>query len=121
MRINTLNKIKKNNAAKLLSVGLSISIFAGCTMAAHAQSGVAMHQAQTGITTYYYSYKSNAVGKLNVEKRRGNSARMYYDNARRQWPVDVSNCLTRTTPSPTSSSSRNEATASTPTTSTYIY
>ena len=95
MRINNLNKIKKNNASKLLlSVGLAIALCAGFTMSAQAQSDVAKRQAQTGITTYYYGYKSNAVGKVNAEKRRGKYARMYYSNERRQWAVDVSNGLT---------------------------
>ncbi len=111
MRINNINKIKKNNASKLLlSVGLAIALCAGFTMSAQAQSDVAKQQAQTGITTYYYGYKSNAVGKVNAEKRRGKYARMYYSNARRQWAVDVSNGLTnggdsgttvKTTTSPT--------------------
>ena len=94
MRINNLNKIKKNNRSKLLlSVGLAIALCAGFTMSAQAQSDVAKRQAQTGITTYYYGYKSNAVGKVNAEKRRGKYARMYYSNERRQWAVDVSNGL----------------------------
>jgi hypothetical protein len=63
-------------------------------MSAQAQSDVARQQAQTGITTYYYGYKSNATGKVNAEKRRGKYARMYYDNVRKQWAVDVSNGLT---------------------------
>ncbi len=95
MKINNLNKIKKNNASKLLlTLGLAIAFCAGFTMSAQAQSNVARQQAQTGITTYYYGYKSNATGKVNAEKRRGKYARMYYDNARRQWAVDVSNGLT---------------------------
>ncbi len=95
MKINNLNKIKKNNASKLLlTLGLAIAFCAGFTMSAQAQSDVARQQAQTGITTYYYGYKSNAAGKVNAEKRRGKYARMYYDNARRQWAVDVSNGLT---------------------------
>jgi hypothetical protein len=84
MKINNLNKIKKNNASKLLlTLGLAIAFCAGFTMSAQAQSDVAKQQAQTGITTYYYGYKSNATGKVNAEKRRGKYARMYYDNARR--------------------------------------
>jgi hypothetical protein len=95
MRINNLNKIKKINVSKLLlSVGLVIALCAGFTMSAQAQSNVARQQAQTGITTFYYGYKSNATGKVNAEKRRGKYARMYYDNARKQWAVDVSNGLT---------------------------
>jgi hypothetical protein len=78
----------------LLTLGLAIAFCAGFTMSAQAQSNVARQQAQTGITTYYYGYKSNATGKVNAEKRRGKYARMYYDNARRQWAVDVSNGLT---------------------------
>lgn len=114
MRINNLTKIRKNNASKfILSVSLVLAFFAGFTMSAQAQSDVAKQQSQTGITTYYYGYKSNATGKVNAEKKRGKSARMYYDNARKQWAVDVSNGLTsgnsgasvNTTNSPTTNSS----------------
>jgi Tfp pilus assembly protein PilV len=95
MRINNLNRIKKINVSKLLlSVGLVIALCAGFTMSAQAQSSVARQQAQTDITTFYYGYKSNAIGKVNAEKRRGKYARMYYDNGRKQWAVDVSNSLT---------------------------
>ena len=122
MRINNLNKIKKNNASKLLlSVGLAIMLCAGFTMSAQAQSSIARQQAQTGITTYYYGYKSNATGKLNAEKRRGKSARMYYDNARRQWAVDVSNGLTTGTTRPTNIPTPNNTTISTPQTGANIY
>ena len=67
---------------------------------------VADEQKRTGITTFYYAHKSNAVGKLNAEQRRGKYARMYYSDARREWAVDVSNGLKAgtsapATPSPT--------------------
>jgi len=81
---------------KMLFSGIVMAAFFGCvgfTMSAQAQSDVARQQAQTGITTYYYGYKSNAIGKVNAEKKRGKYARMYYDNARKQWAVDVSNGL----------------------------
>ena len=95
MRINNLTKIKKNNASKfILSVGLALAFFAGFKISAQAQSNVARKQAETGITTFYYGYKSNAVDKVNAEKKRGKYARMYYDNARKQWAVDMSNGLT---------------------------
>jgi len=122
MRINNLNKIKKNNRSKLLlSVGLAIALCAGFTMSIQAQSSVARQQAETGITTYHYAYKSNATGKLNAEKRRGKSARMYYDNARRQWAVDVSNGLTTNTTRPVNVPTPNNTTVSTPQTGTNIY
>ena len=115
MRINNLTKIKKNNASKLLlSVGLALAFFAGFTMSAQAQSNVARRQAETGITTFHYEYKSNAIGKVNAEKKRGKYARMYYDESRKRWAVDVSNGLTsggnggttvNTTNSPTTNSS----------------
>jgi len=90
------------------------------TAVAHAQSGVAQRQAETGITTYYYAYKSNAVGKVNAEKKRGKYARMYYDDARRKWAVDVSNGLTSSTRQG-SEPTTNETTASNPQTGSYIY
>lgn len=94
MRTKNLNKMKVNNASKLLlSFGLAIAFGAGFTISAHAQSNVAKKQAETGITTFYYGYKSNAIGKVNVEKKRGKYARMYYDDSRRKWAVDVSNGL----------------------------
>ncbi len=121
MRINNVNKIKKNNFSKLLlSVGLAITLFAGFTMSAQAQSSVARQQAQTGITTFYYGYKSNAVGKLNAEQKRGKSARMYYDNARKQWAVDVSNGLTKITRT-TTVQTPNETTILKPQTGTNTY
>jgi len=102
MRIINLNKIKKINVSKLLlSVGLAIALCAGFTMSVQAQSSIARQQAQTGITTYYYGYKSNAIGKVNAEKRRGKYARMYYDNSRRKWAVDVSNGLSTGVSTPT--------------------
>jgi hypothetical protein len=101
-------------------MGLAATLFAGITMSAQAQSGVAQRQAETGITTYYYAYKSNAVGKLNAEKKRGKDARMYYDNARRQWAVDVSNGLTSPA-RPGAGPTTNEATASQPQTGSNIY
>lgn len=121
MRINHSGKIEKNNAAKfLLSLGLVFTLFAGFTMSAQAQSGVAQQQAQTGITTYYYAYKSNAVGKYNAEKKRGKYARMYYSEERRQWAVDVSNGLTSST-RPAAAPTPNDTTASRPQTGSYIY
>jgi hypothetical protein len=93
---------------------------AGFTVIAHAQSGVAQRQAETGITTYYYAYKSNAVGKVNAEKKRGKYARMYYDDTRRKWAVDVSNGLTSSN-SQGSERATNETTASNPQTGSYIY
>ena len=73
MRINHVSKSKRNSAATLLlSTGLVITLFAGVTTSAQAQSGVAQRQAETGITTFYYSHKSNAVGKMNVEKNAAN-------------------------------------------------
>ena len=70
---------------------MGLSIFGMLSSEAQAQSKrsptklatVADEQKRTGITTYYYGYKSNAVGKLNAEKSRGKNARMYYDNSRR--------------------------------------
>ncbi len=95
MRINNLTKIKKNNASKfILSVSLALAFFAGFTIFAQAQSNVARKQAETGITTFYYKYKSNATGKVNAEKKRGKYARLYYDETRKQWAVEVSNGLT---------------------------
>jgi hypothetical protein len=121
MRINHSSKIEKNDAAKLLlSLGLVFTLFAGFTMSAQAQSGVAQQQAQTGITTFYYSHKSNAVGKYNAEKKRGKYARMYYSEARRQWAVDVSNGLTSST-RPTNVPPPNDTTGSRPQTGSYIY
>ena len=121
MRINHVSKTKRNNAAKLLlCLGVTAALFAGLTMSARAQSGVAQRQAETGITTYYYAYKSNAVGKMNAEKKRGKDARMYYDNARRQWAVDVSNGLTSTT-RPGAGPTTNETPASQPQTGAYVY
>ena len=108
---------------KILFSGIIMAAFFGCagfTMSVQAQSSIARQQAETGITTYYYSYKSNATGKLNAEKRRGKSARMYYDNARRQWAVDVSNGLTGTN-RPTNVPMPNNTTISTPQTGTNIY
>lgn len=121
MRDNHLSKIKKNGAAKLLlSMGLVTTFFAGLAASAQAQSGVARRQAETGITTYYYAYKSNAVGKMNAEKKRGKYARMYYDDTRRQWAVDVGNGLTSNN-SPGSAPATSETTASNPQTGSYIY
>jgi len=121
MSINHVSEIKRNSAAKLLlCLGVTVTLFAGVTVSARAQSGVAQRQAETGITTHYYAYKSNAVGKMNAEKRRGKYARMYYDDARRKWAVDVSNGLA----SPNSQGSTpttNETTASTPQTGSHIY
>jgi len=37
---------------------------------------VADEQKRTWITTFYYAHKSNAVGKLNAEQKRGKYARM---------------------------------------------
>lgn len=62
---------------------------------------VADEQRRTGITTFYYAHKSNAVGKLNAEQKRGKYARMYYSDERRQWAVDVSNGLSAGTSTPT--------------------
>lgn len=81
---------------------------------------VADEQRRTGITTFYYAHKSNAVGKLNAEQKRGKYARMYYNEARREWAVDVSNGLSNTT-RPTVAPMPNETTVSTPQTGTYIY
>ena len=101
MRINHESEIKRNAAAKLLlCLGVTVTVFAGVTVSARAQSGVAQRQAETGITTYYYAYKSNAVGKLNAEKKRGKRvynaslrqgdwAKMWYDEKRREWAVAV--------------------------------
>ncbi|MCA1564226.1 MAG: hypothetical protein LC803_00945 [Acidobacteria bacterium] len=121
MTISRSSKIKESNPTKLLlKLSLALTLLASLTMPAQAQSGVAQQQAQTGITTYYYAYKSNAVGKLNAETRRGKTARMYYDNARRQWAVDVSNGLTSST-RPTTAPTPNATTAPRPQTGTYIY
>lgn len=121
MRITHVSKTKRSSAAKLLlSMALVTALFAGLAVSARAQSGVAQRQAETGITTYYYAYKSNAVGKLNAEKKRGKYARMYYDDARRQWAVDVSNGLTRP-PRPGAGPTTNEPPASQPQTGSYIY
>jgi hypothetical protein len=57
---------------------------------------------------------------VNAEKKRGKYARMYYDDARRQWAVDVSNGLTSGT-SPGSAPTTNETTASNPQTGSNIY
>ncbi|MCA1566042.1 MAG: hypothetical protein LC803_10480 [Acidobacteria bacterium] len=81
---------------------------------------MADEQKRTGITTFYYAYKSDAVGKLNAEQKRGKYARMYYNEARREWAVDVSNGLSNTT-RPTAVPMPNETTVSTPQTGTYIY
>lgn len=95
MRTKNLNKMKTNNASKLLlSFGLAIALGAGFTISAQAQSNVARKQAETDITTFYYGYKPNATGKVNAEKKRGKYARMYYDETSKQWAVDVSNGLT---------------------------
>lgn len=121
MRIDHAGKSKRNSAAKLLlTMGLTITFVAGVTASARAQSGVAQRQAETGITTFYYSHKSNAVGKMNAEKKRGKYTRMYYDDARRQWAVDVSNGLMSST-GPKSAPTTNESTASQPQTGSYIY
>jgi hypothetical protein len=121
MRINHVSGNKGDGAAGvLLSAVLATALFAGITMPARAQSGVAQRQAETGITTYYYGYKSNAVGKVNAEKKRGKYARMYYDNARRQWAVDVSNGLNGPT-RPEAVPTTNETTASQPQTGSNIY
>ncbi len=121
MRDKHLSTMKRNSVAKLLlSLGFVTTLFTGLAVSAQAQSGVARRQAETGITTYYYAYKSNAVGKMNAEKKRGKYARMYYDDARRQWAVDVSNGLTSNT-SPGSAPTTNETTASNPQTGSYIY
>jgi len=125
MRINQVSELKRNNAAKLLlCLGVTVTLFAGLTISAQAQSDVARRQAETGITTFYYAYKSNAVGKMNAEKKRGKYARMYYDDARRKWAVDVSNNLTSSN-SPGRATTTNETTASNqqtnPQTGSYIY
>lgn len=121
MRTNHSSEIEKNNAAKLLlSVGLVFALFAGFAMSAQAQSSVAQRQAETGITTFYYSHKSNAVGKYNAEKKRGKYARMYYSDERRQWAVDVSNGLTSPT-RPTAVPTPNDTTDARPQTGSYIY
>jgi hypothetical protein len=122
MRTNHSSAIEKNNAAKLiLSMGLVFTLFAGFTVSARVQSGVAQRQAETGITTYYYAYKSNAVGKYNAEKKRGKYARMYYSDERRQWAVDVSNGLTSPTRPMAAPPPPHETTASRPQTGSYIY
>lgn len=38
---------------------------------------------------YHYEYKSNAEGKLKVERNRGKSARMFYDKTVGRWAVEV--------------------------------
>jgi len=48
---------------------------------------------QTGTYIYYYDFKSNAEGKFRAEKSRGKNARMFYDNGRRKWAVEVGNDL----------------------------
>ncbi|MCA1623443.1 MAG: hypothetical protein LC778_06500, partial [Acidobacteria bacterium] len=73
--------------------GLTSGGNSGTTVNTTNSPTVADNQKRTGITTFYYGYKSNAEGKLNAEQRRGKSARMYYDNSRRKWAVDVSNGL----------------------------
>ncbi|HEX8353514.1 MAG TPA: hypothetical protein VF611_11480, partial [Pyrinomonadaceae bacterium] len=121
MRINHVSKSRRNSAVKLLlTMGLVTTLVAGVATSAQAQSGVAQQQAETGITTFYYSHKSNAVGKMNAEKNRGKYTRMYYDNTRRQWAVDVSNGLMSSN-SPASAPTTNESTASQPQTGSNIY
>ena len=121
MSTDKIDNLENNVTPKLLlSISLGIALCAGFTMRVQAQSDVARQQAQTGITTFHYSHKSNAVGKLNAEKKRGKFARMYYDNARRQWAVDVSNGLTSAA-NPTTVQTPNETTVAKPQTGTYIY
>ena len=45
--------------------------------------------AQKGIVKFDYEYKSNAQGKLNAERNRGNKAKMYYDSNSGRWIVEV--------------------------------
>jgi hypothetical protein len=121
MRITYVSKNKTNSAAKLLlTLALVAALVAGVATPAQAQSGVAQRQAETGITTFYYSHKSNAVGKMNAEKKRGKYTRMYYDNTRRQWAVDVSNGLMSSN-APASAPTTSESTASQTQTGSNIY
>ena len=46
-------------------------------------------QSLTRTIVYHYDYKSNAQGKVRVERSRGKNARMFYDTARRKWAVEV--------------------------------
>ena len=97
MEMENLNRIKRNTVSTLLSLSLAVAFCVGFVTFVQAQSNVARQQAQTGVTTFYYGYKSNASGKVNAEKKRGKYARMYYDEVRKQWAVDVSNGLTSNT------------------------
>lgn len=125
MRVNNSNIIRLNQAAGwLLGLGLVVAALATPQASVRAQTSVAQRQAQTGITTFYYAYKSNAVGKMNAEKKRGKYARMYYDDARGKWAVDVSNGLSapdRPSPAPPTTSEPNNSTATAPRTGSYTY
>jgi hypothetical protein len=87
MKLKNSGKTIKQKLVKMVfGVGLGL-ISIGALTATETNA-----QTRTGVTrpsVFYYSKNYQAVNKQRLEMRRGNAARVYFDNVRGKWAVEV--------------------------------
>ena len=84
---NRKNRIKQGFRGILLSLGLGLFLIGALSVAGSAQTRNDSQYSRA--TIFYYSKNYQAVNRQRAEMRRGNATRVFYDNLRRKWAVEV--------------------------------
>ncbi len=89
MKAIDLKKTAKLNALTLV-LGAAVALVAGALSAPGVSAQTRSTYGARSTVTFYYARNSQATRKHQAELRKGNGARMYYDDLRRRWAVEVS-------------------------------